>query len=61
MAIEHAQLAPAIAEAAKARRSVRDYAPPRVEAREVAEILSLAARAPSAWNLQPWRFVVVED
>jgi nitroreductase len=50
-----------IAEALKNRRSCRDFAPDIVEAAEIAEILEQVATAPSAWNLQPWRFVVITD
>ena len=54
-------VASAIAESAKNRRSYRDYGSEAVSASEIAEILALASRAPSAWNLQPWRFVVITD
>ncbi len=50
-----------IAEALKNRRSYRDFAAEPVEPRELAEILELVSTAPSAWNLQPWRFVVISD
>ncbi len=53
--------AEAIAEALKNRRSYRDFAAQPVEASEIAEILELVATAPSAWNLQPWRFVLITD
>jgi nitroreductase len=43
------------------RRSIRRYLPEPVAASEILEILALAGRAPSAWNLQPWRFVAVVD
>ena len=48
-------------QAACTRRSVRDFSPEPVDLRDVARILELGAMAPSAWNLQPWRFVVVTD
>jgi nitroreductase len=48
-------------DAADARRSVRHYAPEAIPESELREILRLVGRAPSAWNLQPWRFVVVQD
>ncbi len=51
----------AVAEALKNRRSYRDFSPEPVETEEIAEILGLVGTAPSAWNLQPWRFVVVTD
>ncbi|MBM3309068.1 MAG: nitroreductase family protein [Candidatus Altiarchaeales archaeon] len=45
----------------KNRRSVRDYLDKIVEAEKVEKILNAGAMAPSAMNLQPWRFTVVED
>ena len=55
---------PAIATAAMAaesRRSIRKYESTPVPREEILELLRLAARAPSAFNVQPWRFVVVTD
>ena len=43
------------------RRSIRAFDPAPIDPAEIREILELAARAPSAWNLQPWRFAVVID
>lgn len=51
----------AIDRAARLRRSVRDFQPGPIDVAEVLRVLELAAKAPSAWNLQPWRFVVVSD
>ena len=51
----------AIASAALLRRSIREYQPEPLPESEIRELLRLAARAPSAWNLQPWRFIVVRD
>lgn len=48
-----------VKEAAEQRRSVRVYAPEPVAPEDLDEILRLARLAPSAFNLQPWRFVVV--
>lgn len=43
----------------KERRSVRDFDPEQSISRdELMEILELAGRAPSAWNLQHWHFMV---
>jgi len=50
-----------VREAAEQRRSIRAYEPGPVPAEDLAEILRVTALAPSAFNLQPWRFVVVED
>lgn len=49
-------------EAFFARHSVRKYDPSiPVPAEDLNEILTLAGSAPSAWNLQHWRFLVVTD
>ncbi|MBL0940307.1 MAG: nitroreductase family protein [Gemmatimonadaceae bacterium] len=49
------------AEAALARHSVRVYRDEPVTDDEIRTLISLTGRAPSAFNLQPWRFVVVRD
>ena len=51
----------AAAVAANTRRSVRAYTPEPVSDEMLTALLTLAGRAPSAFNLQPWRFVVVRD
>lgn len=43
------------------RRSIRKFKQEPVPQGTLEEILSLALKAPSAWNSQPWRFVVVRD
>ncbi len=46
----------------EARHSVRKYDPNvTIPQGELNEILRLAASAPSSWNLQHWRFLVVTD
>jgi nitroreductase len=55
----NAQLAADLADAIRRRRSIRNYLAEPIAETEIREILALAGRAPSAWNLQPWRFVVV--
>jgi nitroreductase len=55
------QLATDLADAIRRRRSIRNYLAEPIAETEIREILALAGRAPSAWNLQPWRFVVVTD
>jgi hypothetical protein len=40
---------------------VRTYRDEAVTDAEVRALLELTGRAPSAFNLQPWRFVVVRD
>lgn len=49
------------ANAAESRRSIRKYESTAVPRDEILDLLRLAARAPSAFNVQPWRFVVVTD
>lgn len=49
------------ADAARTRRSVRAYRDTPVSDDEIRTLLALTGRAPSAFNLQPWRFVVVRS
>lgn len=56
----HLALRPA-ADAAESRRSIRAYSPEPIAEESLTELLRLAGRAPSAYNVQPWRFVVVRD
>jgi len=49
-------------EAIRSRRSVKHFDEShKMTAEEVNEILSLAILAPTAFNIQNWRFVVVDD
>jgi nitroreductase len=50
-----------VREAARQRRSVRAYEQEPIPHQEMEEILEVVRLAPSAFNVQPWRFVVVED
>lgn len=44
------------------RRSVKVYDPEvKISREELAEILAEASRAPSAVNMQPWRFLVIDS
>jgi nitroreductase len=43
------------------RRSIRRYLPTPVEPEKLRACLDAARIAPSAHNVQPWRFVVVDD
>ena len=47
--------------AAERRRSVRVYEASPIPEADLRELLRLTGRAPSAFNVQPWRFVVVQD
>ena len=49
-----------VREAAARRRSVRAYEPAPIPAADLDAILDVVRLAPSAFNVQPWRFVVVE-
>jgi nitroreductase len=48
-------------EAIKQRRSVRAYTTEDVSEEEVKKLIEAARWAPSAGNIQPWRFVIVRD
>ena len=50
-----------VPEAIATRRSIRKYTADAVTPEDLNTILALAGKAPSAWNLQPWRFVVVRN
>ncbi len=45
----------------KRRRSIRTFTPDAVTDEEVCRLLEAAMAAPTAHNLQPWRFIVVRD
>ena len=48
-------------DAAESRRSIRRYQAREIPESDLRELLRLAGRAPSAFNAQPWRFVVVRE
>jgi nitroreductase len=50
-----------IKEAAESRRSIRTFVQEPIDQRDLREILRLTSLAPSAWNVQPWRFAVVQN
>ena len=50
-----------VREAAVRRRSIRTFAASSIEVEDIAAILDTVRLAPSAFNVQPWRFVVVES
>ena len=49
-----------VREAAEQRRSIRAFEQEPIPHADVEEILDVVRLAPSAFNVQPWRFVVVE-
>lgn len=50
-----------VPDAAEQRHSIRKYLPGPIPEADLREILRLVSLAPSASNLQPWRFVVVRE
>ncbi len=48
-------------EAIKTRRSIREYQEKEIEEEKLQRILEAGRLAPSAKNIQEWRFVVVRD
>jgi nitroreductase len=50
-----------VPQAAAHRHSIRAYTPDPIPAADLEAILTATSFAPSAFNLQPWRFVVVQD
>ena len=50
-----------VLEAIRTRRSIRRYGPGEVTWEQVETLIDAARWAPSAGNLQPWEFVVVQD
>ena len=50
-----------VPEAIATRHSVRKYTDQPVPGQDIETILKLSGLAPSAWNIQPWRFAVVRN
>ncbi len=50
-----------VADAAARRRSIRAFSPEPIPHADFEAIFDVVRRAPSAFNAQPWRFVVVES
>jgi nitroreductase len=48
-------------DAIRRRRAVRSYSATPVDEETVRALLDAAIRAPSAGNLQPWSFVIIQD
>ena len=48
-------------EAVEERRAARSFRPDPIPEEVLSEILRLGVRAPSGYNLQPWRFIVVKE
>ena len=58
---KEAAVVDAAVQAAEHRRSIRSYEKRPIPEADLRELLRLAGRAPSAYNVQPWRFVVVQS
>lgn len=51
-----------VIEAIKTRQSIKEYDPKvTISKEEILTMLEEAHQAPSSWNLQPWRFVVIQS
>jgi nitroreductase len=50
-----------VSDAAQFRRAIRKYTDQPVPKALLEEVLDTVRLAPSAWNIQPWRFIVVTD
>ncbi len=50
-----------VPDAIASRRSIRKFVQEPLDQNDLREIVRLASLAPSAWNVQPWRFAVVQD
>ena len=50
-----------LSEAIKGRRATLSFLPDPVPENDLKKILDAGLSAPSAYNLQPWRFVVVRE
>ena len=50
-----------VPDAVTSRRSIRKFVQEPLDQNDLREIIRLASLAPSAWNVQPWRFAVVQD
>ncbi len=50
-----------VPDAIASRRSIRKFVQEPLDQNDLREIIRLASLAPSAWNVQPWRFAVVQD
>ncbi|HSD64147.1 MAG TPA: nitroreductase family protein [Ignavibacteriaceae bacterium] len=47
-------------EAIKTRRSIRKYTEQKISDKDIKEIISCAMHSPSAFDKQPWHFVVID-
>lgn len=50
-----------VIQAIKSRKSIRSFLDKKVESKKLTNILEMARLAPSFFNRQDWRFVIVQD
>lgn len=46
---------------AEKRKTVRSFSPEKPDLRNLLKVLETARQAPSGSNIQPWRFIVIDD
>ncbi|SEM54114.1 Nitroreductase [Mesobacillus persicus] len=61
MAIQTTQKVLSVKDAIESRHSIRRFVQEPLPKEDLNQIFELVRLAPSAWNLQPWRFHVVTD
>ena len=57
----HSHLPLDVPAAISARRSTKDFRSDPIDPEILDQILHLSTEAPSSWNLQPWRIVVIDE
>lgn len=50
-----------VKEAIEQRRSIRKFTDEKIPESQIRELLDAARHAPSGHNMQPWRFIVIQD
>ncbi len=50
-----------VCEAILARRSIRAYTSQKVDAKSIRSLIEAAVRAPTAMQLEPWAFTIIQD
>lgn len=61
MAVQTTQQILSVMDAIKSRHSIRKFVKQPIPKEDINRIFELVRLAPSAWNLQPWRFHIVAD
>lgn len=50
-----------VPDAIRARRTTKKFKPDRIPPETLQELIELTLAAPSSYNLQPWRIIVIDD